>query len=933
MMKPVLLVDDKPTYRETVIAMFAGTDYEIIEANFPSQGIELLDADPGIQVILLDLEFIEGSYVELLAHVKPKSKNYRVIVLTGHDELLGFEDARLYDIFNYLPKAERSSEQAIRFSVAQAFRDLEHAHLAQKVDRVLDVQARINANEDPQRTLDLICRSVREFAGAYTCHIRVYDFRLGDFHLQGFDGPEPELKAVFGEPRPKGNLFSGRVVDSGTAEVFDDLQELDDFRRFKEAALARPVSSAERHYFENVASAYIVPISTGLFGDLVDAVLNVSSDRKAYFTAKEQALVNEFVSQTALAVTKDWLQKKRMEAHEDYGNISTMLGAMSGAAENTNDLQSIYDVVTENISKIVNAEIISIFRYDPSTDRVANVAEMRGGKKVSDPTERYARGESLTGHVFQDDTTIHLPKPDDPNPVNPSDDPRYDRENEAKYLKKIPSGELKHYLAVPVHIDGKVHGVLRAVNKKSNYYDEGPPDQNRRCLLERGFSKDCRNVMEITASHLAVALRNIELLEEKDRQVDQIRTLAEVARAINSEMNIDEVLKGTIRKMSEFMQAEICMLFLMDESEEHVQLRQVFGIPETLIPNATYALGEGVTGEVAKTGAPQLIRSAPENNGKYDLEITAYLTAVHGEPTKITSLMAVPIQARGRVLGVMKVINKSGDHQQYNERDLELFKTFADYVSIAIANAQIYKHANDRLAVAERNYALSLIVSAVAHEINNTSGVIPANVDGIRAYLPEAGGEINKMLDTITDAAMQATEFAFDLGGFSANRTGERRSLDINHVIQETKEGLEYQDSLKAAELILHLSPKPLMCTIHRTPFMQIVRNIIINAAQALAEKSDGRISVTTEEGIDEWAGKAVIRFSDNGPGIKPEFLPKIFEPDFTTKPKGNGIGLWLVKTQLELIQGSIEVHSVYGQGATFTIRIPLTGVEAEAAQ
>jgi signal transduction histidine kinase/CheY-like chemotaxis protein len=911
--------------------MFAGTDYEIIAANFPAEGIEILDADPTIQVILLDLEFIEGSYVELLDHIKASSKNYRVIVLTGHDELLSFKVAEDYDIFHYLPKATRSAKEATRFSVAQAFRDLEHANLAQKVDRVLDVQARINANESPRNTLDLICRSVREIVGAYTCHIRVYDFRLGDFHLQGFDGPEPELELAFREPKPKGNLFSGRVVDSRVAEVYDDLQALDDFRQFKEAALARQISPPERHYFEQVASAYIVPISTGLFGDLVDAVLNVSSDRKAYFTEEKRALVNEFVSQAALAVTKDWLQKKRMEAHEDYGRISTMLGAMSGAAENTNDLQSIYDVVTDNISKIVNAEIISVFRYDPSTDLVANVAEIRGGRKVTDFTERYARGESLTGHVFQDDTTIHLPKPDDPNPVNPSDDPRYDRKNEAKYLKKIPSGELKHYLAVPVHIDGKVHGVLRAVNKKSNYYDEGPPDQNRRCLLERGFSKDCRNVMEITASHLAVAIRNIELLEEKDRQVDQIRTLAEVARAINSEMNIDEVLKGTIRKMSEFMQAEICMLFLMDESEEHVQLRQVVGIPETLIPNATYALGEGVTGEVAKTGGPQLIRSAPENNGKYDPEITAYLTAVHGEPTKITSLMAVPIQARGRVLGVMKVINKNGDHQKYNERDLEWFKTFADYVSIAIANAQIYKHNNDRLAVAERNYALSLIVSAVAHEINNTSGVIPANVDGIRSYLPEAGDEINKMLDTITDAATQATDFANELAGFSANRTGERRSLDINQVIQETKEGLDYQDSLKAtaAELILDLSPQPLRCMIYRTPFMQIVRNIIINAAQALAGQPGGRISVTAKEGIDEAAGKAVIRFSDNGPGIKTEFLSKIFDPDFTTKPKGNGIGLWLVKTQLELIQGSIKVESVYGQGATFTIRIPLAPAEA----
>src|SRR6185436_5671076 len=177
MNKQVLLVEDDPHYRLSIKLLFTGEPYEFVEAESPEEGIDKLTSNPEIRVILLDLSFVHGEGTLVLDHLKERAGDYKVIVLTAHDELLRAERAGEYSVFNYLPKAERSSTQAIRFSIEQAFNDLEREHLDRKSRYLLEVQKRINDNRPTRETLDLICRSVRSTVGAYTCHIRVYDLK------------------------------------------------------------------------------------------------------------------------------------------------------------------------------------------------------------------------------------------------------------------------------------------------------------------------------------------------------------------------------------------------------------------------------------------------------------------------------------------------------------------------------------------------------------------------------------------------------------------------------------------------------------------------------------------------------------------------------------------------------------------------------------
>lgn len=920
MSREVLLVEDDESYRLSVKLLFRDEHYRFVEASSPEEGIAKLAANPQIRVILLDLSFEDSPGTVVLDHIKEHSADYRVIVLTGHDELLAAERAGKYEVFDYLPKAEMSSTQAIRFSLDQAFKDLERKYLDEKNRFLLDVQKRISHNQPMKETLDLICQAVRSIVGAYTCHLRVYDFNYGDYHLEGFAAVEPKLRKAFELPKAKGDDFSGRVVESGMPEVFDDLQNMQEFRPFASRALQRPdVSPEAETYFREIRSAYIVPISTGLFGNAVDAVLNVSSDSLRFFSPEKCVLVDEFVNQAALAITKDWLQRKREEMRRDYSDISGMLGEITDRLSGADALRGIYDVVTRRISEIVNPEVVSIFRFNEATRLIENVAELRGNIPNESPDEFYEAGQGLPGAVFEREATILLPKPGDEGRMKPLVYPEFDHQGKEEYLNKtIPSGRLDHYLGVPIKMGIRKYGVLRAINKKSRYYQEESARENRLCLLDRGFSVDCKNIIEITARHLAVTIRSAELLTEKDRQVNQVRTLSEVGRLINSALDTEEVLTLTIHKMREVMQAEICMLFLREE-EDRLVLKQCSGMP--MITDAFYRLGEGATGRVAEKGEPRLVVRADLNDGKYDQEISKFLTEKYGEPTPIESLMIVPIVAKGTILGAMKVINKQGgDHLEYSQSDLHLFETFADYVSVAIQNAQIYKD-------------LSLLVSAVAHEINNTAGVIPASVHGIRARLGAPNEKIEKMLARIENAASQATEFANEIAGFSAKYTRGKRPIDINIVIKQAIETLDLPRYKvpEAITLNLQLGDSPLVCEIYERPFAQIVRNILLNALQALDGRQGGVVEISSWRGDGELRGTAIIRFEDNGPGIKPEHMSRIFDSDFTTKTRGNGLGLWLVRTQLRLIGGTIEVKSESGLFARFAVKLPLSSYEERA--
>ena len=100
----------------------------------------------------------------------------------------------------------------------------------------------------------------------------------------------------------------------------------------------------------------------------------------------------------------------------------------------------------------------------------------------------------------------------------------------------------------------------------------------------------------------------------------------------------------------------------------------------------------------------------------------------------------------------------------------------------------------------------------------------------------------------------------------------------------------------------------------------QALDNLVRNAREAMSAQDDARLAVSLERG----AGEAVVRIADNGPGIPPDRLERVFQPFVSTKGKGMGLGLAICREIVEAHAGRLEVETEVGRGTTFTLRLPL---------
>lgn len=239
-----------------------------------------------------------------------------------------------------------------------------------------------------------------------------------------------------------------------------------------------------------------------------------------------------------------------------------------------------------------------------------------------------------------------------------------------------------------------------------------------------------------------------------------------------------------------------------------------------------------------------------------------------------------------------------------------------------------------QLLASSRLAALGEMAAGVAHEINNPLGIIETLRTWILDLVTPQGvraEDIPEVLDSarkIGDQVERCRRITHDLLKFSRKAEGEKASLDLNALLQEMVEMVQHRARAENVDFLLDLHPLPPLVA-SPSKVQQIVLNVLNNAVDAL-EGRGGTITLTSRAKRDG----AVVAISDNGPGIPPENLQRIFEPFFTTKPVGRGTGLGLAVCYglAQQMGGTLEVESRLGEGATFTLTLPLRPPEGNEA-
>lgn len=234
-----------------------------------------------------------------------------------------------------------------------------------------------------------------------------------------------------------------------------------------------------------------------------------------------------------------------------------------------------------------------------------------------------------------------------------------------------------------------------------------------------------------------------------------------------------------------------------------------------------------------------------------------------------------------------------------------------------------------RLVQSAKLAALGEMAAGVAHELNSPMTVIIGTAQLVARELLDAGQpERAEELDDIVNSGLRCKRIIQNLLTFSRQDQQPATEIDLNAETRLVLGMIKYQINRSQIAITERLAADLPRLTANGPQIQQVLTNFLINARDALAEveRQDKVIEVVTELRIKNGLRQVVLSVTDNGIGIPPENLAKIFTPFYTSKEatKGTGLGLSVSLGIAESHNGTIEVTSTPGQGSTFSLFLPI---------
>ncbi len=233
--------------------------------------------------------------------------------------------------------------------------------------------------------------------------------------------------------------------------------------------------------------------------------------------------------------------------------------------------------------------------------------------------------------------------------------------------------------------------------------------------------------------------------------------------------------------------------------------------------------------------------------------------------------------------------------------------------------------AQQQIVRSEKLASIGQLVAGIAHEINNPVNAIVNTVGPLEEAVasidkdPEAAKDVVEMVKVVQRGAQRTKAIVSALHNYSRTDDESVVDFDIDRSIDDSLELLRHL--LKQNVTVVKKYNNPGRVRGHAGQINQVFMNLMTNAAQALTHRDNATITIETrgdQDGVE-------VRILDNGPGIPPEVLPRIWDPFFTTKDvgEGTGLGLSIVHELVERHGGIIECDTKVGEGTSFTVKLP----------
>ncbi|MCS7115149.1 MAG: GAF domain-containing protein [Nitrososphaerota archaeon] len=651
---------------------------------------------------------------------------------------------------------------------------------------------------------------------------------------------------------------------------------------------------------EDMLSELAVPMKVG---NKVLGVLNVESRRLAAFNEEDRKLLEILASHAATAISN--LKRQRgLAAIHAYGRNLIK-------ARNT---EEICILTLEAMQKLLGFKHVSFLIVDGDKLKLINSLGVDSVPKLELPLN----GEKgVTVRAVKTKKPVYVP----------------DTRKDAAYVKGATEGILSE-LAVPIKIGNKVLGVLNVESHNLAAFEE---DDIKR--------------LEVLASYVAIAISNIRRQESLAMLSKKFEHLIKSSTKIMQIKSMRRRLREIAKTIQKFGWEKVTIslrdenLELTDAVSAGLTKEEVKILDENRVPGRIWTELLSPKFERYKIGEFYCL---PRGDPQIPEEIfSKYFIAWHSP-----HLIYAPIRTPdGRIVGVLTIDNPMRGVKPSVE-DLFPIELFLHQAAITLENAQLIENLEkarkelrlyadqleqkveertralvefqDKLLKAQRLAVIGELASMVGHDLRNPLTSISAAAYYLKKRLAqEQDAKLREMIEVIERNIAYSNKVINDLLDYSREIKLELTETTPKALVEEA---LSLVEIPKNVNLIIQAG-STLKIRVDIEKMKRTFINLIRNAVEAMP--NGGTLTITSRKSGD----KVAFAFSDTGVGMSEEVLKRLWNPLFTTKAKGMGLGLAICKRFVEAHGGSIAVESALGKGTTFTVKIPIEPKTGEGGE
>ncbi len=400
-----------------------------------------------------------------------------------------------------------------------------------------------------------------------------------------------------------------------------------------------------------------------------------------------------------------------------------------------------------------------------------------------------------------------------------------------------------------------------------------------------------------------------------------LQTVLRITEAVSQSKSVEDLIERALDAIVAYTRFPCCGLFRVDPSGTRAEMvghRNVS--PEVYAAARSLPLADSLTGHAIRSR--RVVTTS-------DLAADPRLHS----PTRIalsregfTEVASIPLLYRDEALGTVNLIFRPGDSLADSERDalLGIGQTIAIALAYRMAEDQQRK-LQEQVRQAEQIQHLGLLAGGLAHDFNNLLTCILGSLSLGRALLREGGDsrEMANLLEAAEKASHRAAALVQQLLTFSKGGAPVLRAT--RNLASFIRESAEFSVHGSSVRLAFEIAPNLDTVEIDPAQISRMMQNLVLNAIQASPDGGTVTIEARNEPPGALDAARASVRIvvTDQGGGIPLDILPHIFEPYFSTKQGGSGLGLPTVRSIVGAHGGTVQVASTVGKGTSFLIHLP----------